>query len=57
VYVDIDEIVREERFFAFYRWKGLSDETIERLYRKRLHDEVPYIRESGKYADILVEVS
>ena len=57
VFVDIDEIVREERFYSFYRWKDLPDETIECLYRKRLHDEVPYIRESGKYADILVEVN
>jgi histidinol-phosphate phosphatase family protein len=57
IYVEIDEIVREERFFSFYRWKELPDETIELLYRKRLHDEVPYIRESRKYADILVEVN
>jgi histidinol-phosphate phosphatase family protein len=57
IYVDVDEIVREARFFSFYRWKDLPDETIERLYRKRLHDEVLYIRESGRYADILVEVN
>ena len=57
VYVEIDEVARKERFFSFYRWKDLPDEEIERLYQKRLDDEVPYVRESKKYADIIVEVN
>jgi D,D-heptose 1,7-bisphosphate phosphatase len=57
VYVESDEIDRESRFFSYYRWKELPDEAIEHLYRKRLHDEVPLIRESKKHADVVVEVN
>ena len=57
VYVKVDENIRKERIFSFYRWKDLPDEEIEHLYQKRLIDEVIFIEDSGKYADIVVEVS
>jgi len=56
VYVDIDENVRKKRFFSFYKWKDLPEEQIEYLYFKRLSDEVPFIRESRKYADIILKL-
>ncbi len=56
VYVDIDEDIRKDRFFSFYRWKDLLDDKIEDLYQKRLKDEVRYIHESRRYADIIVKV-
>jgi histidinol-phosphate phosphatase family protein len=56
VYVDIDENVRKKRFFSFYKWKDLPEEQIEYLYFKRLSDEVPSIRESRKYADIILKL-
>ena len=55
VYIDIDEDIRKERFFSFYKWKDLSDEEIEELYLKRLLDEVLFIQESRKYANIIVK--
>jgi len=56
VYVDIDETVRKDRFFSFYRWKDLPEDDINNLYQQRLHDEAPYVLESKKYADLVVEV-
>lgn len=56
VYVETDENTRRQRFFSFYRWKGLSDAEIERLYRKRQQDEAQIIQTSKKYADVVVEV-
>ncbi len=55
-FVQIDEDVRKERVFSFYRWKDLSDEEIKDIYQKRLENEAPFIQESKKYADIIVEV-
>lgn len=55
IYLEIDENIRKKRFFKFYKWKDISDEKIEHLYLKRLKDEVPFIKESKKYADIIVE--
>jgi len=55
-YIEIDEDVRKNRFFSFYQWKDLSDKEIENLYQVRLEDEVPFIEESEKYADIIVMV-
>ena len=57
VYIEIDEDIRKKRFFSFYQWKNLSAEEIETLYQKRLKDEVPFIEESRKYADVVVKVS
>ena len=56
IYVEVDEDSRKRRFFSFYQWKNLSDKEIENLYQKRLEDEVPYIEESKKHADIVVRV-
>ena len=56
IYMEVDESIRKERFFSFYRWKELSDAEIEHLYQKRLIDEVPFIEEAKKYADIVVRV-
>jgi len=55
-YIEIDEDIRKNRFFSFYQWKDLSDKEIENLYQVRLEDEVPFIEESEKYADIIVMV-
>ena len=56
VYIEVNEDIRRERFFSFYRWKGLPDKVIEHLYQKRLNDEVPFIKESKKHANIIVKV-
>lgn len=56
VYIEVDEDIRKERFISFYKWKDLPDKDIEKLYQKRLMDEVPFIRESKKYANIIVKV-
>ncbi|KJU82298.1 D,D-heptose 1,7-bisphosphate phosphatase [Candidatus Magnetobacterium bavaricum] len=54
IYIDIDENTREERFFSFYKWKGLTEEEIKKVYTDRLSDEIPYIKESKQYAHIIV---
>jgi len=56
IYVEIDEHIRKERFFSYYRWKDLRDEEIHHLYEKRLKDEVPFIEKSKKHANITIEV-
>jgi histidinol-phosphate phosphatase family protein len=50
LFVETTEEVRRRRFFAFYRWKDMPDHEIEALYAKRLHDEVPIIDASRRYA-------
>lgn len=51
IFVDIDEALREERFNAFYRYKGLTGNEIAELYVARQKDEHPFIVEGKKYAD------
>ena len=55
-YIEVDETIRKKRFFSFYKWKDIPDKKIEDLYQKRLEDEVPFIKESKIYADIIVRL-
>lgn len=54
IYIEIYEGTRKERFFSFYKWKDLSDEMVEHLYYKRLVDELPFVEETKKYADVVI---
>ena len=56
IYVEVDEVLRRRRFLSFYRWKGLSDREIWRLYADRLEDEVQIISESKNFAEVVVQV-
>jgi len=56
IYLKVNEVLRKKRFLSFYRWKGLRDREIWRLYDDRLDDEAQIISDSKKYADVVVEV-
>lgn len=55
VFFHIDEQRWKERFFNFYRWKGLSEIEIEELYRKRKKDEFELINCYKECSDIIIE--
>lgn len=56
IYVEVPERVRKERFFAFYRYKGLSADAIEALYQERMEDEASLVRQTKAYADIVLSL-
>ncbi len=56
VYVEVPESVREARFFAFYRGKGLDDLTIQSLHEERRVTEHPIILQSRSYADHVINL-
>jgi histidinol-phosphate phosphatase family protein len=46
--------LQRTRFAAFYRWKGLEETTIERLWRERALEEWPSVDEQRTSADLIV---
>jgi histidinol-phosphate phosphatase family protein len=55
IYIEVDESIRKERFFFFYKMKDLKDKYIKELYNKRLKDEASLIIDSKKYADFIIK--
>ena len=56
IYADIDEELREKRFYDFYRYKGLAQDKITELYLQRQTDEAPVIVQSREFADHIYAV-
>lgn len=54
IYCDIDENIRKQRFHDFYAYKWLSEYDIQELYDKRQEDEFSVVKNSQKYADIVI---
>jgi D,D-heptose 1,7-bisphosphate phosphatase len=55
VFTQIKEEERKQRFFDFYRWKGLTVEETEMLYAERLADEFDVISRSAEKADLIIQ--
>ncbi len=53
VFVAAPEEAQRERFAAFYRWKGLDPQAIDRLWCERTQDEWPAIDLQQHQADLL----
>lgn len=54
IYVKVPEEVRKKRFFKLYANKGLEMSSIEKLYRKREHDECLLIRTTEEFANAVI---
>ena len=54
IYCDISDELHKKRFFDFYKYKGKNENEIKKLYKERLMDEYNLIKETKKYADIIV---
>ena len=55
IYCDIPFNVYKERFNKFYKWKGLTEEEIEDLRKKRYKDEYLVVKKTKEYSDIVCE--
>lgn len=55
IFLQIDDELQKERFFAFYRWKGLDDSEIQRLYGERVEERVA-VEETKQNADIVIDL-
>ncbi len=54
VFATVPETVQHSRFSAFYRWKGLDQKAIGRLWRERAEDEWPAVDAQRNSADFVV---
>jgi len=54
IYVGIKDKVYKNRFYNFYKWKGLDNKNIELLYNKRLIDETSIIKKGKKNAYLTI---
>lgn len=57
IYCDIDEDIRKQRFWNFYKYKELSDSKISDLYEKRQKDEYPFIIQTKQYSDCIISLN
>ena len=55
-YTEIREEKRKQRFYDFYRYKGLSEDLIDELYSDRQHDEYKIIVKSKRFADHIIKM-
>jgi histidinol-phosphate phosphatase family protein len=55
IYLGIPAKVRKERFFDFYSYKNLPLDQIKSLFEKREKDEVKTIKETKKFAHLVLE--
>jgi len=56
IYTEVTEEERRERFYKFYKYKGLTNTEIKDLYLKREKDETPIILKTKKYADHVIRM-
>ena len=54
IYIAITDKVYKNRFYNFYKWKGLKKQDIDLLYDKRLADEVLIIKKGKKNANLTI---
>lgn len=50
VFVDVDDVQREQRLHADYAWRGEPLDRVDRRFRSRNQDELPIVRDSSAYA-------
>lgn len=55
VFCKISDELLKKRFYDFYRWKGMDDSEMKKLYEQRKKDEYDIININEKMADIIVE--
>lgn len=56
IYTEIAEETRKQRFYNFYRYKGLTENSIEKLYSQRRSDENQIVVYTKKYADHIIDM-
>jgi mannose-1-phosphate guanylyltransferase/phosphomannomutase len=56
-FVDAPEAVQRARFASLYRWKGLDDAAIERLWRVRMGDEWAVVDAQRASCNVIVTAS
>jgi mannose-1-phosphate guanylyltransferase/phosphomannomutase len=54
VFVTLPPALQQERFAAFYRWKGLDQQAIDALWRQRAADEWPAVDVQQDGADLVL---
>ncbi len=54
IFMRIDEDTLKRRFDSFYRWKGMSEEEIIKLWALRLANEFKVIARHDAYADLVI---
>lgn len=57
IFCEIDETERYERFKNLYKYKWLSNDEIEELFKERQNDEYNYILNSKKNADCILNIN
>ena len=55
IYVKIDDDLRQKRLELFYKEKGLNTDKIQRVISEREKEEVPFIKNTIKYANYIIE--
>jgi uridine kinase len=53
-FVDAPEPVQRGRFAALYRWKGLDDAAMERLWHARIADEWAAVDAQREHCDVII---
>jgi uridine kinase len=56
-FVDTPEPVQRGRFAALYRWKGLDDAAMEKLWRARIGDEWAAVDAQREHCDVIITAS
>jgi hypothetical protein len=56
LFIDVDEAERRNRFYAEYKFRGLTDSEIEMKFNSRESDEVFLIKKSASFADYCVRL-
>ena len=55
-YTHVNEELRTKRFYDFYRFKSLSTQEIDTLYKNRVRDEVGIIEQSKEHAHHIIDM-
>ncbi len=56
LYVELDETIRQKRFEADYRWRGMPEEELSALLNSRKLDEVQVVSKYKDLADFVINV-
>ncbi len=56
-FVDTPEPVQRGRFAALYRWKGLDDAAMEKLWRARIGEEWAAVDAQREHCDVIITAS
>ncbi|MBN1275021.1 hypothetical protein JXA12_01910 [Candidatus Woesearchaeota archaeon] len=53
IYVDMPDDERKRRVIKFYKSKGLSEQAARKVFEEREAEEVPFIKRTERYANII----